>query len=266
MTRTRHACVVFAFLLSASTLLPAEPELSSPGQPDWEQGQQAMLEGKTERAIASFQQSLKQDPALARNHLSLAAAYLAEGKEQEAAEQLKQYLEAEPQHFTVREQYAELLLRLDQLEPAREQFERYDSDIQDHDDLAQQHMVHCHSRLLEIARRLDDDYALHLHRGIALYWLARQRSQISGNDEELSSEGLLCQSASEFVLARRARPDEARPCWYLHEVWSRLAQRQPASRWLRAAEEAAPFSYLTAVEQCNLHLACRRLAEDGSHK
>ncbi|HTU91659.1 MAG TPA: tetratricopeptide repeat protein [Gemmataceae bacterium] len=266
MTRTYHAYAIVALLLSALALHSAEPALSSPGLPEWEKGQKALLESQSEQAIASFQQSLKQDPALIRNYLSLAAAYLAQEKEEQAAEQLKQYLNLKPDHFTVRGEYAELLLRLNRLKPAREQFERFEADIQDDETLARQHLVHCHTQLLEIATRLKDDYAIHLHRGIALYWLARQRAELTDAGDELSSEGLLCQSASEFVLARRAKPDEARPCWYLHEVWSQLAQCQPATRWLRAAEESAPFSYLTPAEQRRLHLAARRNAENGSRK
>jgi tetratricopeptide (TPR) repeat protein len=266
MTQICRTCFVLAFFLSAVPLSAEEPVLSSPGLPEWEKGQKAMLDGQTEQAIAAFEQSLKQDPALVRNRLSLAAAYLAQGKEERAAEQLKQYLNARPDHFVVRGEYAELLMRLDRLEAAREQFERFEADVQDHETLAQQHLVRCHSRLMDIATRLEDEYAVHLHRGIALYWLARQRAELTDAGDELSSEGLLCQAASEFVLARRARPDEARPCWYLHEVWSQLAQCQPASRWLRAADEAAPFSYLTPSEQRRLHLACRRQTEDGSRK
>jgi tetratricopeptide (TPR) repeat protein len=266
MTRICPAYAVTILFLPLLPLLSAEPKLSSPGLPEWQKGQQALLEGQTEQAIAAFQQSLKQDPDLVRNHLSLAAAYLAQGQEEKAAEQLEHYLNKQPDHYVVRGEYAELLLRLGRLEAAREQFERFEADIQDHETLARQHLVHCHSRLVEIAQRLEDDYAVHLHRGIALYWLARRRAELTDAGDELSSEGLLCQSASEFVLARRERPDEARPCWYLHEVWSQLAQCQPATRWLRAADEAAPFSYLTPAEQRRLHLACRRHAEDGCRK
>lgn len=266
MTRICHACVAVALCLPALPLQAEDPKLTSPGLPEWEKGQKALLEGKTEQAITAFEQSLKQDPALVRNHLSLAAAYLALGKEDQAAEQMKKYLVHKPDHFVVRGEYAELLLRLDRLEAAREEFERFEAAIQENDTLARDHLARCHSRLLDIATRLEDDYAIHLHRGIALYWLARQRAELTDGGEELSSEGLLCQSASEFVLARRARPEEARPCWYLHEVWSQLAQCQPAKRWLRAADAAAPFSYLTPAEQRNLHLASRRQNEDGSRK
>ena len=82
-------------------------------------------------------------------------------------------------------------------------------------------------------------------------------------NEGLSTEALLCKAAAELGLARMKRPSEARPCWYLHEVWSRLAQQHPAARWLRAAEAAAPFSYLTPAEQRDLRLACRLLDAEG---
>jgi tetratricopeptide (TPR) repeat protein len=259
---TRHVWILVAFLLSLPSLRAAE---TSSGLAAWQKGQQAMLEGRTEQAIASFQQSLEQDSSLVRNHLSLAAAYLALGQDEQAAGQLARYLRSQPDHLVVRGQYAELLLRLDRPDAARAQFERFAADIQEHETLMQE-LPHCQSRLLEIARADEDEYAMHLHRGIGLYWLARQRAELADPDGELSSEGLLCEAASELALARRKRPDEARPCWYLYEVWTRLAQHQPAMRWLRAAEAAAPFSALTPAEQRQLELACRRHATEGWHK
>jgi tetratricopeptide (TPR) repeat protein len=262
-----HACLLLALLLSAPPTRAAEPVAVSPGLASWQKGQQAMLEGHTAEAIAAFQKSLAQDPTLVRNHLSLAAAHLALGQDEQAAVQLERYLQAQPDHFLVRSQYAELLRRLDRPADARVQLERLEADLQDLDAPAHQHLVRCHSRLMEIAEAAEDEYGLHLHRGIGLYWLARQRAALpDAGDGELSSEGLLFQAASEFALARLARPDEARPCWYLYEVWSRLGQRQPATRWLRAAQNAAPFSHLTPVEKRNLFLACRRHADEGSHK
>ncbi|HEY7157203.1 MAG TPA: tetratricopeptide repeat protein [Gemmataceae bacterium] len=275
--------ILLALLLPAQSTPPAPLPLSAATEEEvksvspsadekaalanWKKGQQALLEGQTEQAIASFHKSLEQDAELVCNYLSLAAAYLARGQEEEAADQLKRYLKAQPDHYVVRGQYAELLLRLDRLDAAREQFERFEADIQDHETLARQHLIHCHSQLMDIAAAVDDEYAQHLHRGIGLYWLARQRADVENEeDDRLSSEGLLCQSASELMQARRERPDEARPCWYLHEVWSCLGQKQPATRWLRAAENAAAFSYLTPAEQRGLHLACRRQADDGSRK
>jgi Tfp pilus assembly protein PilF len=263
----RHTGILLVFLLPAPLIAAAEPVAVSPGLASWQKGQQALLDGQTAEAIAAFHKSLAQDPALVRNHLSLAAAHLALGQDEQAAAQLERYLQAQPDHFLVRGQYAELLLRLDRPADARVQLERLEADLQDLDAPADQQLVRCHSRLMDIAEAAEDEYGLHLHRGIGLYWLARQRAALAdAGDGELSSEGLLFQAASEFALARLARPDEARPCWYLYEVWSQLGKRQPATRWLRAAEDAAPFSRLTPVEQRNLFLACRRHAAEGSHK
>src|SRR5437588_909218 len=103
--------------------LSARPESpASPAVRAWEEGQEALRQGENDRAIAAYRRSLELDPALARNHLSLAAAHLGEGRDREAAEHLGAYVRAEPGHVTVRGHYAELLLRLDRPEAAREQF------------------------------------------------------------------------------------------------------------------------------------------------
>jgi hypothetical protein len=110
---------------------------------------------------------------------------------------------------------------------------------------------------MEIAVAEEDEYAEHLHRGIGLFLLARQQ-EAQGSHADPCPEALLCRAAAELTLARIACPDEAQPCWYLYEVWSRLAQRQAALRCLREADLAAPFSYMTPTEQTRLALACRR--------
>ena len=50
------------------------------------------------------------------------------------------------------------------------------------------------------------------------------------------------------ALVRAARPDEARPAWYLHRVWSVLSQRHPSERWLNAARRLATPGTLTPAE------------------
>jgi tetratricopeptide (TPR) repeat protein len=229
----------------------------------WQRGQRAMTEGQTEQAITAFQESLRLDATLTRNHLSLAAAYLAQGNDTAAAPHMERYLQAQPDHVVVRLEYADLLLRLDRTHDARNQLERFVADVQDHEVLARQHLITAHTRLLEIAEREEDRYAGHLHRGVALYLLACRRAEVAPDDENLPVEGLLCKAAAELTLARRERPDEARPNWYLHEVWSQLCQQQPAARCLRLAADAAPFSYLTPTEHRKLHLACRACQHDA---
>jgi tetratricopeptide (TPR) repeat protein len=244
----------------------ASPVPEPPALRAWQDGQRAMVAGQTEKAIACYRESLRLNPALARNHLSLAAAFLADGKDEEAAPHLARYLDAQPDHLVIRAHYAELLLRLERRGDAREQFERFVAEVQDHEALAGEHLVHCHSRLMEIAEGEEDEYAEHLHRGIGLYLLARQRARLPEPEGTLSTESLLCKAAGELTAARLRRPDEARPWWYLSVVWTELAQQQPASRCLRAAAAAAPLSYLTPAERRDLQLACRRAGRESEHK
>ena len=59
---------------------------------------------------------------------------------------------------------------------------------------------------------------------------------------------------------------DARPCWYLHAVWSDLGQRQPADRWLRAALERPGPEELTPAERRELNLAGGLLRDDRWRK
>jgi tetratricopeptide (TPR) repeat protein len=256
------ACLLFVCLLEAPSGNPTAA--ITPALRLWEQGQQAMLDGQIDRALACYQQSLELDPKLARCCLSMAAAYLEKGQEKKAAGWMARYLEQQPDHHMVRSHYAELLLRLNQPGQARQQLERFIADIQDEAELADQHLVRSHSRLMEIATQEQDEYAEHLHRGIGLFVLGCQRAELAGEAGELSAEGLLCQAAGELTLARLQCPEEARASWYLFQTWKHLAQQQPALKALRQAEEAAPFSYLTPTEQRDLQLAWRqRQSERG---
>jgi tetratricopeptide (TPR) repeat protein len=235
----------------------AAQEAPSSGRQFWEAGQEAMRQGHPDQAIRLYEQSLAADPAFARNHLSLAAAYLDKGDADAACPHLALYLAAYPAQVIVRVQYAELLLRLDRPGEARLEFLRCAAEAQQEADAHVRQLVHCHSRLMEIAEADQDEYDEHLHRGIGLFLLARE-TDLAGRGDDRTPEGVLCKAAAELTLARVQRPDEAQPCWYLYEVWSRLEQRPAAVRSLRETEEAAPFTYLTPVEQSRLALALRR--------
>jgi len=231
-----------------------EPALS-PARQIWEQGQHAMQLGHPDKAIACYEQSLLLDPHFAQAHLSLAAARLELGDEAGACPHLGRYVEAKPTEAAVRGHYAELLFRLKRYREAREQFERFVVDAQELGEAPAKELLHCHARLVEVAEWEDEAYAEHLHRGIGLLLLARARAELSDVEKDPVQESLLCKAAGELTLALQARREEARPCWYLHEVWSALGQRSLADRWLRDARAAAPFTYLTPTEQFSLHLA-----------
>jgi tetratricopeptide (TPR) repeat protein len=264
----RPAVVLCAVCLTVRSLSAQEPAPApdSPAMKLWQEGQDAMGQGQTDRAIDCYRRSLVLDPRLSRNYLSLAAAFLDKGDNLTACPYLARYVEARPDHLVIRFHYAELLLKLDRPGAARAQFERFVADVQDQPALADAHLIACHSRLMEIAQTEEDEYAEHLHRGIGLYLLGRTRARLHDGGSEMTPESLFCSAAAELTLARLEKRNEARPCWYLHEVWSQLAQSQPAKRWLRAAEADAPFSYLTPAEQRRLEMACTRLRGEGSRK
>jgi hypothetical protein len=255
----RHGWLgVWLVCFGCQSLPLLEKEDPSSASRNWEKGQTAMRQGKTEEAIWCYEQALAADPNFTRNHLSLAAAYLQENNPDKACAHLAQYLNANPDEPANRVRYAELLLRLHRLPEARTQFEQLVCDAQSQRDSGKLDLIRCHGRLMEIAEASDDRYSEHLHRGIGLFLLARKGAQLPTSEEEFPAESLLCKAAAELTLAHLQRPEAARPCWYLYEVWSRLGQRQPALCRLREAEAAAPFSSLTPTERCALHLAYER--------
>lgn len=254
---SRCACFAVALFFLGCQSLPVEiaQRPDSAAERLWLEGQAAMQDGQPEVAINRYEQSLAVDPERPRTWLSLAAAELEKGDEKLACCFLSRYVAACPHDVRIRAYYAELLLRIGQTAAARREFERYDAAAPDQGPFTAKQLVHCHSRLTKIAAEQQDEYAEHLHRGIGLYLLGQARAKLPDPDGDLSAESLLCKAASELSEAQQKRPEEARPCWYLYEIWSHLGQQQPAQRWLRAASDAAPFSYLTPHETRKLQLA-----------
>ena len=244
-----------ALALALALLAPAAGP--TPAEKAFHLGQQALEGDRFDEAVGQFELCLRLDPAHAQAHLSLAAAHLALGEDRLAAPHLGDYLAARPDHFLVRMPYAELLARLERLAEAGHQLERFVEQAQEFPRIADDHLIACHTRLMEIGEKQGDEYTERLHRGIGLYLLAQKRLDLGGAGAARLAEELLCKAAAELTLARMYRPDEARPCWYLHGVWARLGQQQPAVKWLRAAQESAGLSYLTPAEGRELHLAGR---------
>jgi hypothetical protein len=252
------ACILCALLLSAD---PAPPPTQA--ETLWQRAQEIMLNGDSDKAIPLFQESLKLDPDLARNHLSLAAAYADKGEDNLSLLHLGRFVQMQPTHLAARLHYADMLVRLGHPAAARVQYERFLADAQLRDGLAEEHLVHCHTCLVQLYEADGDYYHEHLNRGLGLYVLACQRATLPDPDGECSVEGLLFRAAGELTAARRSRHDEARACWYLYQIWSRLGQKQPATKWLRAAEAAAPLGGLTPAETRSLHLAWTLFQQEG---
>jgi tetratricopeptide (TPR) repeat protein len=224
----------------------------------WQLGQEALRDGKVDEAITLYRRSLQIDAELSRNYLSLAAAYSAKGDDRRVVEYLTHYVQLEPDHVAIRSHLAEILLRTQHLDAARVHFERCVADLQERPETDPARLIHCHSRLVELAESSEDEYAERLNRGIGLYLLARQRARLPDSADEPAAQGLLFRAARELCAARQEGPYAARPCWYLHLVWSSLGQQQPSERWLRAAADGP--GDLTRVEKADLQTACHQAA------
>jgi tetratricopeptide (TPR) repeat protein len=208
----------------------------------WQKGQDAMRHGQPTDAVRCYQQSLALDPALTRNYLSLAAACVETGDDDAACQHLRRYVQANPDQLGIRLHLADLELRLKHWPEARREFDRCVRCAQEGTGSAEDELLHCHARLMEVAEAVEDYYEEHLHRGIGLCILARQRATLSDPEGEMSTESILCKAAGELTLAQNDRPGLARPNWYLYSVWSMLDQKSAATRCLRQAAESAPFT------------------------
>jgi hypothetical protein len=193
------------------------------------------------------------EPAPPPDYLQRAATLIDQGDDEGALPYLACYVRDHPEHLMARAYLAELFWRVHRPAEARRHFERFCADAQDQTGPVGDHLLHCHTRLAEIATERDDAFGQHLHRGIGLWLLARRAADL-GADGSLSPEAVLCRAAGELGQALRARPGSARVNWYLFRVWTQLAQRQPAERCLRAARSAV-LSDLTPGEQQALGLA-----------
>jgi hypothetical protein len=185
-----------------------------------------------------------------------AASCVERGDEAGAVPHMLHHVQAHPDQIMIRAYLAELLLRLKRLPEAQRHFERFIADAQQVTGPANQHLIHCHTRLMEIAQDREDAYSEHLHRGIGLLLLARQKGVLAQADDPALPQKLLCRAAKELNEAQTLQPGEARPCIYLFEVWTALDQPLPASKALRQARAETAFStHLTPAEHQMLALA-----------
>lgn len=197
------------------------------------------------------------------NHVEQAAAALALGREQEAAELMARHVGLHPGELIVRAQLAELLYRQNSFMKARFHFEHFLAGAQEQPDVAFRYLIHSHSRLVEIGEKLELPYDEHLHRGVGLYLLANRRASEPNPNGEFSVPSLLARSARELQAARQAAPEQARAHFYLARVWRKLDQPAAAAQSLAEADRLAPTSPLTPREQRDLTeavLAERRFA------
>ena len=225
--------------------------LSSSGAPQLRLSPTKPPEGPSSAGAAETTAALDPDFLLGR-----ATSLAAQGENASAAEELGKYIALRPEHLSARAQLGELLFRQGKFDEARLHLELFIALAQDHGEEAFRHLIHCHSRLVEIAEEQNDDYEEHLNRGIGLYLLAVKRAGEGDPDGECSEASLLCRAAAELQMAREDQPDQARVHLYLYQTWKRLGQHAAAMRSLEAADSLALLSRLTPLERRELQAAC----------
>ena len=182
------------------------------------------------------------------DHLAKAAACVDRGDEPAAVPHLQAHLAARPDAVMIRAYLAELLLRTGKPADAREQFERFTRQACGMTGATGQHLVHAHTRLMEIAEAGGDTFAEQLHRGIAMVLLVRKWDGEPPADEGQLAESTLAQAGRALREAERRRPTDPRAAVYLAEVYERLGQASAARVTAKRAAAKLPDAVLADAE------------------
>jgi predicted Zn-dependent protease len=175
--------------------------------------------------------------------LTLAAESLTRKDEAAAAAHFERHLKQHPDQLMFRVHLADLYLKLNRDSEAKVHFERFAADAQDAGPAPQSQLVHCHTMLMEIAGRADDEFAERLHRGIGLVLLTRQNV----DDAEVREE-VLCQAITAMLEAKQLRPRDAKVHVWLAEVQERAGNHRAAAVSRATARETALPGDLTPRE------------------
>ena len=216
-------------------LTPQPPSLRGKGEPD-EISPLAppSLLGK---GVGGLGSSPDPDP------LTLAAECLDRGDRTAAATHLDAYVGAHPDQIMFRAHLAELLLQLDRPAAAQAHFERFVATAQEATGPPRAHLVHCHTRLMEIAQRGDDRAGEVFHRGVGLLLLA---GQMPAGDE--AGEAILCRAVAALAEAKELRPTDPRVRLYLADAYDRAGNRRGAAAARAAARHLAAPGALAPAE------------------
>lgn len=180
--------------------------------------------------------------------LTQAADCLARGDEPAAANHFEVYVRRNPDQLMFRVHLADLCFKLQRTTDAKAHYERFIAGAQDSTGTPQSRLVHCHTRLMEIAQEASDTFGELFHRGVGLVILTRQES-----DDPETREEILCKAITTLVEAKNLRPNDPRVCVYLAEAHERAGNRRAADTARRARNRMTPQS-LTSNELRQLEL------------
>jgi thioredoxin-like negative regulator of GroEL len=185
-------------------------------------------------------------PPEVADHLARAAACVERGDEPAAVPHLVAHLNARPEAVMIRAYLAELLLRTGKSADARREFEQFARQASGMSGEASRHLVHAHTRLMEIAAEDNDPFGEHLHRGIALVLMVRRWEGEPAADGGQLAEATLAKAGRELRQAERRKPTDPRANVYLAEVYGRLGQATAART--AAGRVTLPDASLTRSE------------------
>lgn len=178
--------------------------------------------------------------------LLLAARCLDSGDEAGAVPHLESHVRRHPDQVMFRANLAEVLFRLGRHHEAREQFARFVADAQPLAGAPRKHLVHCHTRLMDLARESGDRFGESLHRGVGLYLLAADGQSSGSAADDGFREEMLCKAVRALREAKDLRPHDPRADVYLADALAR-AGSPAADGFRRVAAHAGPGE-LTAAE------------------
>ena len=178
--------------------------------------------------------------------LTRAAECLDRGDDPAAADHLGEYVRGHPDQLMFRAHLAELLLRLGRADEAKEEFGRFVAAAQETTGPPHDHLVHCHTRLMEIGQRDGDRFAELFHRGVGLLLLAGKLDDADGGEETV------CKAMEALTAAKELRPTDPRVHLYLAAAYDRAGNRRAADVSRDAARSLAVPGSLAPGEQFRL--------------
>lgn len=178
--------------------------------------------------------------------LARAAACLDRGDDAAAVGHLTKHVQLHPDEVMTRAMLAELLFRLDRFPAARAEYERVVADAQLATGKPNGHLVHCHTRLMQMAEARGDEFEEHLHRGIGLVLLVRTWDADPARRDEGAVEATLGKAIKALRVAKGERPDEPRANLYLADAYRRIGVPSTLRTANRAATAGSTFGMTPA--------------------
>jgi len=177
------------------------------------------------------------EPDPAPDPLSLAAECLGRGDHANAAVHLEAHVRENPDQVMFRVQLAELLVRVGRDDTARIHFERFATDARRSTGPPRKHLIHVHTRLMEIAQRNDDRFGEVLHRGTGLLLLAEEQDGFADRDEGFCEE-MLCKAMKALREAKDLDPGDMQVRVRLAEAYDRMGNPRAAESERTVARSA----------------------------